>query len=1413
MNVSSGGLSFDFTATNDNLIKVISENKNAIRTLADMSKIGGKVMEAAFKQASDRMDQDGDRLTNTILNERDAVKALEEELKKLKAQASQQRDSGDAAAYQATMALCKAKEQEINARTQCINTCYEGLNVLDQEKQNLEKVRKTSEDTAKAQTSLRTQLRMVREQLAQMEATEGVGVRQTELFKALQAEAGRLADAMADAQAQTRIFSDDNAMITGAIDGLNGVAGGFSAIQGTMALFGVESEKVQQTMLRVQSLMAITTGLQQVANALNKDSAFRLTYLRKAQDFFAASTSRLAVALGISNVAAKALMATLTLGMSAAITVVIALWDKLTGAEKNNAEQARETNKIYNEYLTDSANKSAELVSKYEQLRQEYTKLRTEADKTKWLKDNASAYGELGLAIDGVTSADRIFIGDTPKVIEALELRAKAAALQSLQAKAYEEYYNKITAADNSVKGGGYYETFKAGGTYYTDSKGRMPQEWKDAGVTYDDAQAEWKKGMQGTAVLTATQAVADKINAHRRKKAEETNKKIHDDAMGRLKATTGEVEKEITDAANRIAKLGVLKPNGKDSKDGPDKDTPTGNSKTETEKYAEEIAKRKALYQDYLKWTTSSDATVREAAAQEFAPLLEQGSTYLDFLQRQQEALAAVAPTETVKKKLEIVQNEIADATKESTLKDFQKRLETDLQACQTLGAMLDLLEQRRQAIAGDNTEVGEREREMIKDQEDDVKAQVKAETEALLQEYASYELQRLQFAESYARKHELLQRNLAAATTDEQRAAAQAALAALEEENRQWQRSKSGLYATLQDEYRTYQQQLADIQANYAKQRAEAEANGNISMVQMINQKEQEEISKLAATQLMASDSWNALFADMERLSTTTIARLIKEVEANKLTLSAQLNPADLKAVNDQLERARQEIQQRNPFLALRNSLAELRQSMAEQKLLSDDNDPILAELKKKQETYNTIAEQMANPANPVMAAAIPVIFKDTLSGGADFTDYLKKRIDKLQKEKVKLGVEFTGQHELDVLIAMLNKVQGTSKSVADGFKDSFSDAASSIQFISGCFDAVVGGMKKMGISMDEETEAILGDIGGIMEGAQNVAEGIASGNPLSIIQGSITLFSSAFDLFNSRDRKAEKSIKRHEEALDRLKNAYNELEHAVNKALGEEVYRNQSSLIGNLRKQQAELTGMITDEQSKKHTDKNRIEEWQEQYAELGRQISDIIDEITQSITQTSAKDLAGGIADALIEAFEGGEDAAKAFGEVADDVIKKAVVNALKLQMLERPLQNAIKQLQRDMGFDEEGNGFFNGLSETEQKRFKDAVEAAGANFQLAMDAYKDLFGQLDDSDPTTLSGAIKGASQESIDLLAGQTNAVRQNQVTQLALFRQQLIHVSNIDANVGVIAGRLLSILNALTNPAGTSLRSQGITD
>lgn len=114
---------------------------------------------------------------------------------------------------------------------------------------------------------------------------------------------------------------------------------------------------------------------------------------------------------------------------------------------------------------------------------------------------------------------------------------------------------------------------------------------------------------------------------------------------------------------------------------------------------------------------------------------------------------------------------------------------------------------------------------------------------------------------------------------------------------------------------------------------------------------------------------------------------------------------------------------------------------------------------------------------------------------------------------------------------------------------------------------------------------------------------------------------------------------------------------------------------------------------------------------------------------------------------------------------------------------------------------------------EQARFKEAVAAAGANFKNAMEMYKDLFAELDDSDPTSLSGAIKGASQESIDLLAGQTNAVRQNQVVSIEIFRQQLTRLTSMDNRLGNIAASLLSILSRLGIDDEEDLRSQGITD
>ncbi|GAE18236.1 hypothetical protein JCM6294_1107 [Bacteroides pyogenes DSM 20611 = JCM 6294] len=50
-------------------------------------------------------------------------------------------------------------------------------------------------------------------------------------------------------------------------------------------------------------------------------------------------------------------------------------------------------------------------------------------------------------------------------------------------------------------------------------------------------------------------------------------------------------------------------------------------------------------------------------------------------------------------------------------------------------------------------------------------------------------------------------------------------------------------------------------------------------------------------------------------------------------------------------------------------------------------------------------------------------------------------------------------------------------------------FKSASGAIDLVGGAIDAVTSGMEKMGIRMDEETQAIMNDIGGILDGASNL------------------------------------------------------------------------------------------------------------------------------------------------------------------------------------------------------------------------------------------------------------------------------------------------------------------------------------
>ena len=93
---------------------------------------------------------------------------------------------------------------------------------------------------------------------------------------------------------------------------------------------------------------------------------------------------------------------------------------------------------INEELKTTNASFGSNIVT-LKQLQQDWKNLKSTAEKTQWIKDNKSEFDKLGISVSDVIDAENVFVNNTEAVINALKLRAKAAAAQELATKKYEE--------------------------------------------------------------------------------------------------------------------------------------------------------------------------------------------------------------------------------------------------------------------------------------------------------------------------------------------------------------------------------------------------------------------------------------------------------------------------------------------------------------------------------------------------------------------------------------------------------------------------------------------------------------------------------------------------------------------------------------------------------------------------------------------------------------------------------------------------------------------------------------------------------------------------------------------------------------------------------------------------------------
>ena len=199
----------------------------------------------------------------------------------------------------------------------------------------------TSAGTQSAKQRLRE---MQKELIAMAEA----GQQGTDAFKRLERAAGELKDEIGDVNQRIKNLASDTKRIDAFVGAVQGIAAGFQIAQGAAALFGDENEDLQKAMLKVQGAIALTTGVQQVANLLQKESAVMM-------GINTAATKLYAAVVGTATGAMRAFRIALAATGIGAIVVLIGLAADAMGLFSSNTKEAANDQKNLKRSLEDTA--------------------------------------------------------------------------------------------------------------------------------------------------------------------------------------------------------------------------------------------------------------------------------------------------------------------------------------------------------------------------------------------------------------------------------------------------------------------------------------------------------------------------------------------------------------------------------------------------------------------------------------------------------------------------------------------------------------------------------------------------------------------------------------------------------------------------------------------------------------------------------------------------------------------------------------------------------------------------------------------------------------------------------------------------------------------------------------------------
>lgn len=1339
-----------------------------------------------------------------------AIKELEKEYVRLGKEAAAAFQKGDDKTYRELTQQQAAIKKVIAARKEMNRAAAETADELAAEERRMKEEAKQVEETSKAHVSLKQRLKEVKMELVEMEAA---GQRGTAEYRALQEEAAALTDAWGDAQAQANILANDQRGMQGIISGLTGVSGAFTAAQGAVSLFAGENEHLQAIMLKVQSLMAITMGLQQVQATLNKDSAFSLVTLNGLKEWW---NKLLVVGTGAQTAETAATgAATAAATANAAATTA--------EAESKTAASAAATGKVGAE-VADTAATSANAVA-------------ATAGTTANI-GLAGAFRMVGAAIASIpvfgwiAAAIGVLIGVISHFIgKANEASKRLEEQQELAKEGRKAYAEASMEIENYTAR---IESFN--GTKAQEKKlvEELNQKYGSA-LGYYDSLSQWKNVLQtkGQAYCkmllmeAQAQAILNKyteayINLLETKEKAENgefdhwyNTKAGDQAARRkaiaeAQAEVDKWENQYKDIQNQIREFKAendldfhIDPKAVTIGSGSGVSAFDPKKATAEQKLA--IARYKAELAKYLK-DSNKELTDLIIEGQ------EQGLTReLNEIRRStQEKLAAW--TEQLNKLAEVRRDaakQIYMSGKGATEEGWEK---SD-NGKKTLQDWISVIYEENPAIQTEFQRVWE---QIVQNGENAIRDTRQRYNDAWIEEFGTLQQKEDKLLREWCKRlNEIPEEYLPAAIEKMEQE-----FASLGSERFKKAIDWESVFGDLS------KQSLSSLQYTLTKVRTYFEQNKDSMSVTEIKDY-QEAITKMEE-EIANRNPFAAMLkslADLKKSKTEYVEALAAwKTAQEELNAAEEEFNAALAAKNEILEQIDNgelvegcdeltEAENRLQAARTNSQKAQEKNNAAEQRTLRARNG-ITASYKNFASSLTKVGGVVTDVAN--RSKKLAAIFSDSVASAMgkaiDFTsevlDATSTVIDSIGDlgkdvaEGVETAVEASAQgataaaatgataistiEKASVILAVISAALQVATAIANLFNND-DDKQKEIEKLQERIDQLQWELDNQdSVRLQKNTD----------DAIARLKKSYAEAREEVLRLNGVTAQSSYWQIWFTQ---ARNSAEIYAKTVSKIADYWANVSYSVDKALGEDKYKESRKQLENLAQQQVLIQQQIDEENSKKKTDSGKVQDYKNKIAEIAEEMATIINEMLEDIIGYTAEDLASELGDAFFEAAKAGEDAMEAWHEKVNDIVADIIKRMLITQYLEPEIGKIFDKYKSKWFKDGEFQGI-DAVKDSAQNMADDLNRVGDIFNQIyggLSENLQDLFSSTEDASREASQKGIATASQESVDELNGRATAI-QGHTFSINENTKQLVVTSNLI---------LQSVLNIESETAGFGLR------